>query len=87
GTPPAFVLSQDQTLVKVVCSSFAGLTFYCFDVLFRSVFKDQTYSLLSDSDFINITFTNHTVNTFFKKFFDATAFFLRQQRRLLIYQV
>ncbi len=79
GTPPAFVLSQDQTLHKVfeLAHFVAGENIAVLYVLKNqsssltrcSVFKDQTLSLLSPylsvTTFISYHLLNHSVNIFF----------------------
>ena len=76
GTPPAFVLSQDQTLNKkfnlllkllwvfIRLKRIAGfiLTIFC------SIFKDH-FILSPSSDFYSLSSHLVTVNTFFKSFF------------------
>ena len=80
GTPPAFVLSQDQTLIKSLSShSFLSLTdllffhcsvlqpFYCSALHIGSscsVFKGLCHSLLSSDNYISISQSLSLVNTF-----------------------
>ena len=84
GTPPAFVLSQDQTLIKSLSShSFLSLT----DLLFFSLFSTTTVVVvpctlvrlvqfskvfvtqyLSSDNYISISQTHFLVNTFLKLF-------------------
>ena len=84
GTPPAFVLSQDQTLIKSLSShSFLSLTDLLFFSLFStitlsysalhigsscSVFKGLCHSLLSSDNYISISQSLSLVNTFLKLF-------------------
>ena len=90
GTPPAFVLSQDQTLIKSLSShSFLSLT----DLLFFSLFSTITSvivpctlvrlvqfskvfvtQLLSSDNYISISQLPASVNRFFKLF---SSFFNR----------
>ena len=85
GTPPAFVLSQDQTLIKSLSShSFLSLT----DLLFFSFFSTTTSVVvpctlvrlvqfskvfvtqsLSSDNYISISQLSIYVNTFLKLFF------------------
>ena len=70
GTPPAFVLSQDQTLQKVfdllICTFLIVCAHLKINVgaLFCSVFKEQ-FLLFRRSDFNNITCVSFCVNSFF----------------------
>ena len=84
GTPPAFILSQDQTLIKSLSShSFLSLTDLLFFSLFStttyscsalhigsscSVFKGLCHSLLSSDNYISISQLLSLVNTFLKLF-------------------
>ena len=82
GTPPAFVLSQDQTLNKkfnlllkllwvfIRLKRIAGfiLTIFC------SIFKDHFILSLS-SDFFILSSVKAYVNTFFKTFFKCFLVF------------
>ena len=90
GTPPAFVLSQDQTLIKSLSShSFLSLT----DLLFFSLFSTITLVIvpctlvrlvqfskvfvthsLSSDNYISISQPSVSVNRFFKLF---SSFFSR----------
>ena len=90
GTPPAFVLSQDQTLIKSLSShSFLSLT----DLLFFSLFSTTTLVVvpctlvrlvqfskvfvtqsLSSDNYISISQPSVSVNRFFKLF---SSFFNR----------
>ena len=90
GTPPAFVLSQDQTLIKSLSShSFLSLT----DLLFFSLFSTTTSVVvpctlvrlvqfskvfvthsLSSDNYISISQPSVSVNRFFKLF---SSFFNR----------
>ncbi len=90
GTPPAFVLSQDQTLIKSLSSySFLSLT----DLLFFSLFSTITLVIvpctlvrlvqfskvfvthsLSSDNYISISQPSVSVNRFFKLF---SSFFNR----------
>ena len=90
GTPPAFVLSQDQTLIKSLSShSFLSLT----DLLFFSLFSTITLVVvpctlvrlvqfskvfvthsLSSDNYISISQPSVSVNRFFKLF---SSFFNR----------
>ena len=90
GTPPAFVLSQDQTLIKSLSShSFLSLT----DLLFFSLFSTITSVIvpctlvrlvqfskvfvthsLSSDNYISISQPSVSVNRFFKLF---SSFFNR----------
>ena len=83
GTPPAFVLSQDQTLIKSLSShSFLSLT----DLLFFSLFSTTTlvvvpctlvrlvqfskvFIALSSDNYISISPIHSLVNTFLKFFY------------------
>ncbi|MDG5754841.1 hypothetical protein P6P90_12810, partial [Ectobacillus antri] len=58
GTPPAFILSQDQTLHKSVCLAKINV-----DVLYFVQFSKNYVSLISD--FHNISFVNLNVKHFF----------------------
>ncbi|MGD6880072.1 hypothetical protein, partial [Bacillus infantis] len=66
GTPPAFVLSQDQTLhIRVRFSSDKNKINV--DVFVRSVFKEQSFLTPPPlSDFIILSCVVHSVNTFQK---------------------
>ena len=83
GTPPAFVLSQDQTLIKSLSShSFLSLTDLLFFIVQYynlscsalhigsscSVFKGLCHSLLSSDNYISISQPLSLVNTFLKLF-------------------
>ena len=84
GTPPAFVLSQDQTLIKSLSShSFLSLTDLLFFFIVQyynlscsalhigsscSVFKGLCHLLLSSDNYISISQPISLVNTFLKLF-------------------
>ena len=84
GTPPAFILSQDQTLIKSLSShSFLSLTDLLFFFIVQyynlscsalhigsscSVFKGLCHSLLSSDNYISISQPLSLVNTFLKLF-------------------
>ena len=83
GTPPAFVLSQDQTLIKSLSShSFLSLTDLLFFIVQYynsccsalhigsscSVFKGLCHLLLSSDNYISISQSLSLVNTFLKFF-------------------
>ena len=84
GTPPAFVLSQDQTLIKSSSShSFLSLTDLLFFFIVQyyniscsalhigsscSVFKGLCHSLLSSDNYISISQPLSLVNTLLKLF-------------------
>ena len=86
GTPPAFVLSQDQTLNKKfnLCSYFnkriAGLL-----IVYYILFNFQRPLLSSpSSDFFSLSLLLTSVNNFLKSFLDF-HFFLFYQEILLLY--
>ncbi len=87
GTPPAFVLSQDQTLNLKFNLKLKFTDFMIYHHHLCLIFKDQFFSVAS-SDFYIVSFFLILVNTFLNFTFNLKAYFMLScfvvfQRRVL----